>query len=62
MMRSIRGYWRTIRQYASSPKTRYEYRHYAWFLLGYMLLVLFIWGGIYLIHETIETGSLWWHL
>ena len=62
MMKWIRGYGQTIRQYASSPKTRYEYRHYAWFLFGYVLVVLFIWGGIYLIHETNETGSLWGYL
>lgn len=48
MMRVLRGYLRTLRQYAASPKTRYEYKHYAIFLLLYILAVAIIWGGMYI--------------
>jgi len=50
MLRRLRGYGRTLRQYAASPKTRFEYRHYAKFLLLYALAVAIAWGGIYLYH------------
>ena len=43
-----KGYLRTLRQYAASPKTRYEYKHYALFLLLYAVVLGLVWGGIYL--------------
>lgn len=47
-MRWLKGYWRTICQYAAAPKTRYEYKHYAKFFLFYLIAVAIAWGGIYL--------------
>ena len=48
MMRCLRGYLRTLRQYSPSPKTQYEYKHYAVFLLLYIIVVAIIWGGMYI--------------
>ena len=48
MMLLLRGYIRTLRQYASSPKTQYEYKHYALLLLLFLMVLLVVWGGIYL--------------
>lgn len=47
MIRLIGGYWRTLKQYAAAPKTQYEYKHYALFLLYFTLVVFLVWGGIY---------------
>ena len=52
VLRVVRGYLRTFGQYARSPKTRYEFKHYAVFLVLYILTVAVIWGGIYLYHGT----------
>lgn len=49
-MELIKAYWRTLKQYAASPKTQYEYKHYAIFLLLYVIAVLVIWGGMYIFH------------
>lgn len=50
MIRLIRGYLRTLGQYARAPKTRFEYKHYAKFLLLYAIALAVVWGGIYLCH------------
>lgn len=50
MMRQLRGYMKTIRQYAASPKMQYEYKHYARWLVLYLFVVGMIWGGIYIYH------------
>lgn len=49
-MTLLKAYWRTLRQYAASPKTQYEYKHYAIFFILYCCAVLVIWGGIYFFH------------
>ncbi|WP_301860002.1 hypothetical protein [uncultured Megasphaera sp.] len=48
MLTTAKGYWRTVRQYAAAPKTRYEYGRYALFLVLYAAAVGIVWGGIYL--------------
>ncbi len=49
-MNRIRDYWQALRCYAASPKTRYEYTHYALFLVLYLTALGLVWGGIYLYH------------
>lgn len=46
----VQAYCRTLRQYAGAPKTRYEYKHYAIWLVLYGLTLAAVWGGIYLYH------------
>ncbi|WP_075572375.1 hypothetical protein ACSZOP_00405 [Colibacter massiliensis] len=46
-LQTIRAYIRTLRQYAASPKTQYEYKHYGIFLILFALVVILLWGGIY---------------
>lgn len=50
MKHVVQAYWRTLRQYMASPKTRYEYKHYAIWLALYGLTLALVWGGIYLYH------------
>lgn len=50
MWRVIRGYIRTLQQYAASPKTQFEYLHYFYFLLLFSIVLAIIWGGIYIYH------------
>lgn len=48
MKRIVVGYIQTLRNYAAAPKTQYEYKHYAKFLVLYLLAVGIVWGGIYI--------------
>ena len=50
MKRVVQADMRKLRQYLSAPKTRYEYKHYAIWLLLYGLTLALVWGGIYLYH------------
>lgn len=50
MRRKFLGYLRTLRQYASSPKTQFEYLHYFYFLVLFAIALAVVWGGIYIYH------------
>lgn len=52
-MHVILGYMRTLNQYLHAPKTQFEIKHYLLFLLLFIIVLLIVWGGIYLYHEIL---------
>ena len=51
-MKILRGYWRTLRQYLSTPKGRHDSLDYGKAVLFILLTILlaylglYVWGGI----------------
>ena len=57
MKRVVQAYMRTLRQYLSAPKTRYEYKHYAIWLLLYGLTLALVWEEFICPWKSLGWGS-----